>query len=226
MDKTQFSKLLADGAALPASVSWRPLEIRQRTLFSSRWLRLAVKLFLVQKRLRVFGSRSRLRGRGNSVHRAEHHQLRGTLLRILAAEKITQNRNISQARQLAVLIGDPVVHQTGNDETLAILDLKLSLRTPRAQRGHGEPGDGQRIGEVQLADLRHHLQMDIAVRHDQRRELQLHAEFAKLNGHRGKSLPGLNNRKGKFAAGEKTGFFSVHGNQIGLGQNLEKILLL
>src|SRR5215467_3192516 len=68
--------------------------------------------------------------------------------------------------------------------------------------------------------------MDVAIRHDYGSEFQSHAEFLELNRDRGEALPGLYEGEGKFSAGQKARFFSVDGNQIWLGQNLQQVLLL
>src|ERR1039458_2074567 len=67
----------------------------------------------------------------------------------------------------------------------------------------------------------------VAVRLNHRGELQPHAKFAKLNRDGGDSAGVLlSDRKGKFSACQKTGFLAIDRDQVGLGQNLQKILCL
>ena len=106
------------------------------------------------------------------------------------------------------------------------MHFEFRLCTARAQRRHGESGDRERIGEIQLADFRHHLKVNIAVRHDHRREFQFHPELAELNGHRGESLAWLDDWERKFASRQETRLFAVYRDQIRLGQNLQQVFLL
>src|SRR2546430_6292645 len=53
----------------------------------------------------------------------------------------------------------------------------FSICATCAYRRYSEAGDGQRIGEIQRAYFRHYPQMNVAIRHDYRRELQFHAEL-------------------------------------------------
>src|SRR5579864_4684768 len=66
--------------------------------------------------------------------------------------------------------------------------------------------------------------MDIAIRHDDRREIQFYAEVFERDGDCGKARPRLHNRKRKLAACQETGLFAVHCDEIRLRQNLQQIL--
>ena len=55
-----------------------------------------------------------------------------------------------EAGNLVADIGDAIVHQSGDHKTLAVLQFKFGFGPARAQRGHGESGNGQGIGEIQV----------------------------------------------------------------------------
>src|SRR5262249_41850976 len=162
----------------------------------------------------------------NPVYRTQHHQLRIALLHVLALEKIPKDGDVAQSRHLAGDIGDAVVHEPGNDETLPILKFKFGLRLAGTQRRNGETGNGKCIREIQLADFRHHLKMDVVVRHDEGSEFQLHSKLSELNCHRSEALPRLNDGERKLAAREKTCFLAVDRDQVWLGENLQQVFLL
>ena len=66
--------------------------------------------------------------------------------------------------------------------------------------------------------------VNVAVRHDHRSELELHAKFLERDGDGGESRAGLHDGEGKLTTGEEAGFLAVDRDQIGLGQNLQQIL--
>ncbi len=68
--------------------------------------------------------------------------------------------------------------------------------------------------------------MNVAIRHDYRRELQFHAELFERNGDRGKTLPRLDDWKGKLSPCQEARFFAIYSNKVWLGKNLQKIPLL
>ena len=87
------------------------------------------------------------------------------------------------------------------------------------------PADGDGVREVQRTYFGGNVQMNVAIRLNHGREFQAHAELAKLNGNGGDSAGAwLHDGEGKFSSGEETGFFAIDRDQVGLGQNLEKIL--
>ena len=104
------------------------------------------------------------------------------------------------------------------------LQFKFGFRFAGAQGGNGKTGNGKRVGEIESADLGRHGEVDIAVRHDHRSELELYAKFLEGNRNRGESLAGLHNRKWKLASREKAGFLAVHGDQSRFGENLQQVL--
>src|SRR5207244_11117474 len=65
--------------------------------------------------------------------------------------------------------------------------------------------------------------MNVAIRHDYRRELQFHAELFERNSDSSKTLPGLDNGKGKLAPCQEARFFAIYSNKVGLGEDLQKI---
>src|SRR5208283_4817480 len=68
---------------------------------------------------------------------------------------------------------------------------------------------------------------DAAVRLNHGGELEAHAKLAKLNRDGGNAAGVLlRDGKGKFSSGEETGFLAIDRDQVGLGQNLQKILCL
>src|ERR1035437_4401777 len=136
-----------------------------------------VELAGIQERLRIFGECRLLRVRRNASHRAQDHEFRIALLQALAAKKVAQDRNVAKAANLVIDVGHTVVHEPRDHKALSILQLKFGFGFARAKRGHGESGDGQRIGKVQGAHFRSYLQVNIPVGHDDGGELQAHAEF-------------------------------------------------
>src|ERR1700686_4788480 len=144
-------------------------------------LLLAIELSVIQIVLRVHWTFRRLDIGRNPAHRAQNHQFRVALLRALALEEIAEDRDIAQSRYLVPKICDPVVHQAGDDEALAILQFEFSIRLTGADGGYGGSGNGDRVREIQCAHFRHDMQVDAAVRLDHGSEPQSNAEFAKLN---------------------------------------------
>src|SRR5579871_5434943 len=185
-----------------------------------------IELLVVQIRLGRLGQSNRLRTGRNPVHGAQDQEFRITLLQTLAAEEGSQNRDVAESGNFAVNVGYPIVHKAGNDEALSILQLKLGFRFTCAQSGHGESGDSEGIGVIERAHLWRYFQMDVAVWRNHGRELQPHAELLKGDGDRGESVTRLHDRERELASGEKAGFFSVDGNQIRLGENLQEIFSL
>ncbi len=159
-----------------------------------------------------------------AVHRTISSEL--VFCALLLRKKFPRIGMSPKPGNLLYKIGHPIIHQSRDHKTLAVLQFKFGLRFARAQRGHGEAGDGERIGEIESADLRRHFQMDVAVGHDHGGKFQLHSEFLERDGDRGKTLPGLDDGEGKFSAGQKAGFLAVYRDQIGLGQDLQQVLLL
>src|SRR3982074_2475125 len=68
--------------------------------------------------------------------------------------------------------------------------------------------------------------MNIPIGHNHGSELQPHSEFLERNGNGRKARPRLHNREGKLTASQEACFLAVHRNQIGLGQDLQEILVL
>src|SRR5579864_2661771 len=129
-----------------------------------------IKLAVLDKRFRVLWQRRRLRGRRNPPNRAKNHQLRVALLQALTAKEISQDRDISEAGNLAVNVGDAVVHQARDHETLAILQFKFGLSAARTECRNGESGNRKGVGEIEGADFRSDFQMYVSARHDHGRE--------------------------------------------------------
>src|ERR1700680_2752520 len=142
---------------------------------------LAIELSVIQIGLRVHWTFRRLYMRCNPAHRAQNHQFRVALLRALALEEIAEDRDIAQSWYLVAKICDPVIHQAGDDEALAILQFEFSVRLARADSGYGGSGNGDGIREVQRTHLRNDVQVDVAVRLNHGGEPQPHAKLAKLN---------------------------------------------
>src|SRR5437588_5099676 len=142
---------------------------------------LAIELAVIQIRLRIHRTLWSLDIWCDPAHRAQNHQFRVALLRALALEEIAEDRDIAQSRYLIAKICDPVIHQSGDDEALAVLQFEFSIRLARADGGYGGSGNGDCIREIQRAHLRNDVQVDAAVRLNHGGEPQPHAELAKLN---------------------------------------------
>lgn len=111
------------------------------------------------------------------MHRAQDHQLGIAFLGVLALEEITQNRYVTQTRHFIPDVSDAIVNQTGDYKTLSISQFKFGFRFARTQSRDGEAGNGKRICEVESADFGSHREMNIAVGHNHRREVELNAEL-------------------------------------------------
>src|SRR5580700_1815008 len=185
---------------------------------------LSIELVVVDERLGILGG-GRWFGTGrNPVHGAEHHEFGIALLDALTFEKISQDRDVAQAGNFVPNIGDAIVDQTGDHKALSIAQFEFGLGLASAQGRDSETRNGQSVGKVESADLWRHGEVNIAVGHDHRGELEPHSKLLKGDGNGGESLSGLHNGERKLAAGEETGFFAIDGTEIGLGQNLEKVL--
>src|SRR5581483_3008554 len=95
-----------------------------------------VELVLVQKWLWVFRAGQRLRTRTDAMHGAQNHQFGVVLLQAAAAEEVSQDRNIAKSRNLVVNVCNPIIHQAGNHEALAVLQFKFGFSPARTERGH------------------------------------------------------------------------------------------
>jgi len=84
---------------------------------------LAIELAVIQIRLRVHRTLRRLDIRCDPAHRAQNHQFRVALLRALALEEIAEDRDIAQSGYLFAKICGPVINQSGDDESLALLQF-------------------------------------------------------------------------------------------------------
>src|ERR1700687_4974369 len=187
-------------------------------------LALLVELARIQERLRIVGPRRLLRVGRYAVHRAQDHKFRIALFQALAAKEIPQDRDVAKPRDFVIDVGHPVVHKPSDYKALTVLQLKFSFGFARAKRWHRESGDGQRVGKIQGAHFRSHLQVNIPVRHDHGSELQAHAKFLERDRNRRKACAWLHDGKWKLTSGEKAGFLAIDRNQIGLGENLQQIL--
>src|ERR1700675_963449 len=136
----------------------------------------SIKLVVIDKGLRVPGPGGSLRIGGNAVHGTENHQLGVAFLRALAPEEVAQDWNVAQAGTLVPNIGNPVVNQARDDKTLSVHQLEFGLRFTSAQGRNGKTGDGERVREIEGADFGSNREVDIAVGHDYRGEIEFHAE--------------------------------------------------
>src|SRR5690242_9123966 len=67
--------------------------------------------------------------------------------------------------------------------------------------------------------------MNISIGHDDRGELQTHAEFLERDRYRREARTRLNDGKGKLASGQKASFLAIDSDQVGLGQDLQETLV-
>src|ERR1700693_1125685 len=93
---------------------------------------LAIELAFVQIRLRGRRTVRCLDTGRNPAHRAQNHQFRVAFLVALALEEIADDRDIAQPGNLVPNVCDPVIHEAGDDEALAILQFEFSIRLARA----------------------------------------------------------------------------------------------
>ena len=120
-----------------------------------------------------------------------------------------------------------MIEQPGDREALSIAQLYLGVRPPGGDRRDGVAGNRNRIGVVERAHLRRHLQLNRPIVIDERREFQLHPVRSKLNGDGGESARGtLNHREGKLAPGEKRRLLSAERSNRRFGEDLCDLLVL
>ena len=123
-------------------------------------------------------------------------------------------------------ISHPIIHQPRDHKALPILQFEFSISFARAQSGHGKSGNGQRIGEIKLANFGRYFQMNVSVRHYHRSKFQSDAEFFKRDRDRREALARLHDRERKFPAGQEAGFLPIYRDKVGLGQNLQQVFVL
>src|SRR5581483_10311356 len=185
---------------------------RRPSLSTARRL-LVVEFTLVHEWLRIIRSGWLLRAGRYPPRRTQNHQLRVALLCALALEEVAQDWNVSESRDLINDISDTIVHQSGDDETLSILQLELGIGTPRTESWNGKAGNGERVGEVKCADFRNHAQMDIAVGLNKRSEVELHSKIFERNSDCRETRTRLHDGEGKLSTGQETCFFAIDRDQ-------------
>src|SRR5580698_10364594 len=183
-----------------------------------------IELVIVDESVRLLRPGRGFGVRRNPVHGAENHEFLVAFRNTLASEKGTQDRYISQAGNFFPSIGDAIVDQAGDYETLPIPQFEFSLSLACTQGRDGEAGNGVRVGEIQGADFRRNCEVNIAVGHDDGSEIQLDAKLFEGDGDSGESRTWLDDGERELAAGEEAGFLAVYSDKSGLGQNLEQVL--
>src|ERR1035438_2933163 len=139
------------------------------------------------------------------------------LLSALASEEIAEDGNVTKPRNFVHDVGDAVIHEAGDDEALAILQLEFGVGLAGAEGRDGGAGDRNCIGEVERAHLRHNVEVNVAIGLNDRSKFQAYAELTKLDGDGGEAgRIGLDDRDGKLATGEEAGFLAIDRNQIRL----------
>src|SRR5579859_2035804 len=68
--------------------------------------------------------------------------------------------------------------------------------------------------------------MNIAIGHDDRGELQAHAEFLERDRYRSEARARLHDGEGKLAPGQEASLLAIDGDQVGLGKDLQETLVL
>ena len=126
-----------------------------------------------------------------------------------ALKKLSQDRNVANARYFLKLLCYTIVEETGDRKALPVSQIHFGLNAIRRERGNQESLNGERIGEIQRADFRLYLQMDEAIRRKRGSEVKAYTVIFELNGDRTRSPAGytLQNRIRELASCQETGFF-------------------
>src|SRR5580704_3223761 len=163
------------------------------------------------------------------MRRDHDHQLVLALVQAAALEQLAEDRDVADTGYLLELLGDAIVHQTGDRVTLSVGKIHFGLEAIRCQSGDDEPLQSQSVCEIQRANLGLDLQVDQPIGSQSWREVQTHSELFELNGDACKtsaSARGLEDREGKLAAGQKAGVFAGFRHQVGFGEDLQYVLFL
>src|SRR5688572_30687214 len=113
--------------------------------------------------------------------RAEHDQLGLVPLIADRTEQRADHRQIAKQRRDRLVSSDAIIQETANRERLAILQLNGRRKPARATAGDAEALRDDRVGEVDVADLRAELQTNTPVTEHDREEVQLHTELAEFD---------------------------------------------
>src|SRR5262249_42195730 len=159
----------------------------------------------------------------HNVGRYEHKKFGVAFVNGSGTEELTQNRNISDARDFAQLRRRAAIQQASDAEGLPILQLDLCFCAPRGNCRHGESRKRECVVKVKSADFRRNMQAQRIVFLHDTREVQLHAERLELDGDRSVSLRWLNHGEGKFSTREEGRLLADDRHQVWFGQNFENV---
>ena len=117
--------------------------------------------------------------------------------------------------------------KSADGEALSGFQFDLGLHAARGESGNGGALERQAVREIERAYFGRHLQPDGSARRNGGREIDAHAELAKLNGNRAQpAAAALQRGKWEFAARQKTGGVIVQRQDVRLGQDLQPVLRL
>src|SRR3546814_5659556 len=138
----------------------------------------------------------------------------------VALEQRTEDRQVAEAGDLAVLLAAVVLDQAGDGEALARRQLDRGLRPPGGQRRNREAAGEHLDGVGELAGLRAHPHGNAAASDQGRRESEADAELLEEDGDR---VLVLRHRNRKLAARQEAGGFPGDGGEVGLCQDGDEV---
>src|SRR5262249_6350875 len=145
-----------------------------------------------------------------------------------AAEQFSENRNIAETFDLVQYVGDAIVDQSGDGETLAVLENNFGFGNARGNRGDQEALQRYSIGEIQGTHFGLDFEVNAALGSRGGSEIELHAKFLELHGNYGSNAGarrrGCDCGKWELAACEETRLGTFDHDQIGLSKDLRQIL--
>src|SRR6202046_5740660 len=168
------------------------------------------------------------RQRMHDSGRNHHEQLILCLLQRTALEQFSQDRYVTDPGDLGKLFGHAIIHEARDREALPVLQIHFRGHPPGGKRRNRKSRNRECIREIQSTDFGRYLQMYRAIGHNRWSEVQLHTEFFELNadGRKRASSRTLHDGIRELSAGQETGFFSGHCQNIRLSQNLQNIVRL
>ena len=142
-----------------------------------------------------------------------------------AAEQVAEDRDVADAGNLRHRRGHGVVHQAGDGERLAVLQLDFGLGAARRERRHAEAGAATALAKS--SELTSGLTLRLIRSPPSTVGVKVRRTPNSLNTIVTELLlPPCDDRIRILAAGEEAGFLAVGGDQVRLGQALEQPLRL
>src|SRR5580765_2697569 len=119
----------------------------------------------------------------------DNEQFVFALVDVTALKQLAKDRDVANTRDFLELFGYPIVQQSGNGETLPIVELHFGFGAIGCDCGNDETLQSERVCEIQRANLGLDLQMNEPVWRQGGSEIQTNAKLFELDGDSGKSPP-------------------------------------